>query len=62
MSYAHVNAKSEVREGDNWATVEGRGSVRSNDVRTERSLSYDFAGCVDRNTELAYDIHERSRR
>lgn len=61
MSWARAYAKSEIREGDNWAKAEGRGSVKSDDLRTERSLSYDFAGCVDRNTEIAYDIHLRRR-
>ena len=49
-TYLRCNAKSEIREGDGWAEARGEGSVKSNDGRTERSLSDDFAGCVDRNT------------
>ncbi len=59
MSYLRVYAKSEVSEGESCAKITGSGSVRSNDARTERLLSDDFAGCVYRNTELAYDLHRR---
>lgn len=62
MSRVSLYAKSNIREGKDWAEANGTGSVRSDNVATERALADDFAGCVDRNTEIAYDIHMRSRR
>ncbi|MBU5557459.1 MAG: hypothetical protein QW751_00035 [Candidatus Aenigmatarchaeota archaeon] len=62
MSYLRMYAKGEIKEGNGWAMAKGSGSVRSDDVTIERSLSDDFGGCVDRTTELAYDIHLRTRR
>jgi len=62
MSRVHLVAKSDIREGDGWAKVSGMGSVKSDNATTERELSYDFGGCVDRNTEMAYDRHVMGRK
>lgn len=61
MTWGRAYVKSTVREYEDSAEIEGRGRVGSNDLATVRALAEDFAGTVDHNNEIAYDLHQRWR-
>lgn len=60
--YGKVHNKSTVTTKKNYASIEGSGSARSNDVSTLRELSDGLVESVNRANEIAFDAHLRSKR
>ena len=59
--YGKIHNKSTASSGKNYSKIEGRGSVRSNDLSTARSLAEGLASCVDHGNQIVYEIHARSK-
>jgi len=59
MTYGKVYNKSTVREGKNYSSMHGEGSVHSNDLETARGLASGLADSVEHSNEIAYEAHKR---
>jgi len=59
MSYGNVYNKSTVHSGKDYSSIEGEGSVRSNDLETARSLSSGLAESLEHSNEIAYEVHKK---
>ena len=61
MSYGRVRESSTVREGKDYCSVSGEGSVRSNDLYTARGLASGLCESLSHGNEIAYEAHLRGR-
>jgi len=57
MSYGKVYNKSTVRTEKDYCSLNGEGSVRSNDLETARSLASGLAETRSHTNEIAYETH-----
>jgi hypothetical protein len=57
MSYGKVHVRSTVRTERDYCSVNGEGSVSSNDLYTARSLSSDLGESVGKSNQTAYETH-----
>jgi len=57
--YGKVYNKSTVTSDKNYSRVEGIGYVKSDDVKTVRSLASGLPDCVSHGNKIAYDLHVR---
>jgi hypothetical protein len=60
--YGKVYTKSTVTTRKNYASVEGEGGVRSNDLYIARTLSEGLIDAVNHSNQIAYEAHMRSRK
>jgi hypothetical protein len=61
MTYGDVHNKSTASSGRDYCGIEGKGSVRSNDLETARGLASGLADSVNHANEIAYEMHARSK-
>jgi hypothetical protein len=61
MSYGNVHNKSTARSGKDYCSINGEGSVHSNDLETARGLASGLAESLSHGNEIAYEIHAKSK-
>ena len=61
MSYGKVHNSSTVRSGKDYCSINGEGSVHSNDLETARSLASGLVESLNHTNEIAYEAHAKSK-
>jgi len=59
MSYGNVHNKSTFHSGKDYCSLEGEGSVHSNDLEIARELSSGLADCVSHGNQIVYEAHAK---
>jgi len=61
MSYGRVYNKSTVRSEKDYCSINGNGSVHSNDLETASRLASGLADSIDHSNIIAYEAHLKRR-
>jgi hypothetical protein len=61
MSYGKIHNKSAVYSSKDYCSLNGEGSVNSNDLETARSLSSGLSDSVEHSNAIAYEAHLKLR-
>jgi hypothetical protein len=61
MSYGNVHNKSTVKSNKDYCSINGEGSIHSNDLETARGLASGLAESLSHGNEIAYEVHAKSK-